>query len=355
MMPSEMSKKDKVIIIIAAYNGQKYWPDLMPLLTREHYDDFDLEILVVDNDSNDKTVDELEHDYPVVKIIKNKENLGFVGANNIGYHYAKNKGADFIFLLNQDTVISPGWLQALYDFSKSNRLAILQPQLNLWPEKNKINTLGNAIHFLGFGYSTGLGQADKHDKKIKKINYASGAGVWLSMETLQKRGYLFDESMFMYLEDLDLGWSLDLLGCDNYLVPASVLYHKYEFSRGIRQWYWFERNRLWTMLKNYKLGTLILIFPAWLIMELGQLFFATINHRLVDKLKSYQFLFSREQRASLSAKRRDIQSKRVRSDRQVAGHFTGMILFQPLESPLLKVVNFCFNIYWRVIKLFIFW
>ncbi len=350
-----MSKKDKVIIIIAAYNGQKYWPDLMPLLTQERYNDFDLEILVVDNDSNDKTVDDLETNYPTVKLIKNKENLGFVGANNIGYHYAKTRGADFIFLLNQDTVISPGWLQPLYDFSRGNRLVALQPQLNLWPDKTKINTLGNAIHFLGFGYSTGLGQVDSHDQKIKKINYSSGAGAWLSMEALKERGYLFDESMFMYLEDLDLGWSLSLLGHDNYLVPSSVIYHKYEFSRGIKQWYWFERNRLWIILKNYKIGTLILIFPAWLIMEFGQLFFATINHRLLDKLKSYQFLFSQKQWQNLMSKRRDIQAKRTRSDRQVVGKFTGLILFQPLESPLLKIVNFCFNIYWQIIKLFIFW
>ncbi len=350
-----MSKRDKIIIIIAAYNGQKYWPDLMPLLTQEKYQDFDLEILVVDNDSNDKTVDDLEKNYPTVKIIKNKENFGFVGANNIGYQYAKNQGADFIFLLNQDTVISPGWLEPLYNFSKQNRLVSLQPQLNLWPDKTKINTLGNAIHFLGFGYSTGLGETDNHNHKIAKINYASGAGVWLSMEVLAKRGYLFDESMFMYLEDLDLGWSLSLLGYDNYLIPESVLYHKYEFSRGIKQWYWFERNRLWTISKNYKIGTLILIFPAWLIMELGQLFFAIANHRLLDKLKSYKFLFSRSGWRTLMAKRKDIQIKRVRSDRQVVGQFTGLILFQPLESPLLKCANVFFNLYWQIIKLFIFW
>jgi len=350
-----MPKKDKVIVIVVAYNSQKYWPDLMPLLTQEKYEDFDLEILVVDNDSNDKTVDDLETNYPTVKLIKNKENLGFVGANNIGYQYAKSCGADFIFLLNPDTVISPGWLKSLYNFSKHNKFGSLQPQLNLWPDKTKINTLGNTIHFLGFGYSTGLGHLADNKQAIKKINYSSGAGVWLSMDVLHELGYLFDDSMFMYLEDLDLGWSLSLLGYDNYLIPESVLYHKYEFSRGIKQWYWFERNRLWTMLKNYKIGTLILILPAWLIMELGQLFFATINHRLFDKLKSYQFLFSQKQWQDLLTKRRYIQSKRVRSDRQVVGQFSGLILFQPLESLLLKIANMFFNLYWQIIKLFIFW
>ena len=62
--------------------------------------------------------------------------------------------------------------------------------------------------------------------------------------------------MFMYLEDLDLGWSLNLLGYDNYIIPESIIYHKYEFKKGIKQIYWFERNRLWIILKNYKLKTL---------------------------------------------------------------------------------------------------
>ena len=350
-----MQKKSKIIIIIASYNVQEYWSDLMGLLSKERYDDFDLEILVVDNNSSDASVEYIESRYPDIKIIKNKENTGFVGANNIGYEYALQNNADYIYLLNQDTVITPGFLQPLYDFAIENKFGSLQSQLNLWPEKEKINTVGNVIHYLGFGFGKNSGKKDKHKKKIKKIHYASGAGVFVSMKALDKLGHLFDETMFMYLEDLDLGWSLNILGYDNYLVPASKIYHKYEFQRAMSQLHWFERNRLWVMLKNYKLGTLLIIFPAWILMEMGQIFFAIINKRFLQKLKSYTWLFSFWQWRLLTAKRKIIQSKRKRKDRKIVYKFSGRILFQPLDSLPLKIANIFFGIYWWLIKNIIFW
>ena len=142
---------------------------------------------------------------------------------------------------------------------------------------------------------------------------------------------------------------------ENYLLPESVVYHKYKFDRSMRQYYWFERNRLWTMLKNYKVSTMILIFPAWLLMELAQLFYALKNSHLKDKLRSYNFLFSKNQRSILFSQRRLIQTKRKRSDLQVVSHFTGRILFQPLNSLALRIANIIFFVYWQVVKLFIFW
>lgn len=351
---SSMSKKNKVIVIIPSYNGQKYWPDLLPTLVREKYDDFDLEVLVVDNNSQDNSADYIESKFPTITVIRNKENTGYVGANNIAYEYAKDKNADFIYLLNQDTEISPGFLGPLYNFAMTHKFGSLQSKLLLHSNK-KINTLGNKIHYLGFGYGQDAGKKDLNNQNIVKINYSSGAGVFISMPALKKRGYLFDETMFMYLEDLDLGWSLNLLGYDNYLIPDSVIYHKYEFERSMKHLYWFERNRLWVMLKNYKLLSLILIFPAWIFMELGQILFAVLNKRLGQKLKAYLWLFSPKQWRILLKKRFLIQSLRQRSDRQVVKNFSGQILFQPLNNPLLSIANIIFGLYWKIIRLFIFW
>ena len=351
-----MSEKDKILIIIPSYNGLDYWPSLLPLLTQQKYAQFEVEILVVDNNSADGSADFLEKNYPQIKVIRNSFNTGYVGANNIGYQQAKEIGAKYIYLLNQDTVVTSDFLLPLYQFAeKNNKVGSLQSKLRLWSKKDRINTIGNAIHFLGFGYGLGSNTFDKNNQKIKKINYSSGAGELLSMKALAEKGGLFDETMFAYLEDLDLGWQLALLGYENYLVPESVVYHKYEFDRSMRQYYWFERNRLWTMLKNYKIATMVLIFPAWLLMETAQLFYALKNKKLKDKIRAYGFLFSARERKILKAKREEIQSKRCRSDRQVVGRFTGVILFQPLDSLALKIANFIFFIYWRVVKLFIFW
>lgn len=352
-----MPKRDKVIVIIPSYNSRKYWDDLLPTLTKEKYEDFDWEILVVDNNSSDDSVSYLEQHYPEIKVIVNKKNLGYVGANNVGYEYAQSIGADFIYLLNQDTVIEPGFLQPLYNFAKEHKFGSLQSKIRIWSPDNSplINSLGNDIHYLGFGYATHCEEVDDNKQEVSKINYASGAGVFISMSALSELGYLFDDTMFMYLEDLDLGWSLRLLGYDNYLIPQSIIYHKYEFDRTFKQVYWFERNRLWVSLKNYKLLTILLLFPAWLVMEIGQWIFAVKNKYWREKLKAYQWLIDYEQWEIFFSRRRNIQTKRKVNDREICRRFTGKILFQPLENTALKIANIVFNAYWQIVRILIIW
>jgi hypothetical protein len=350
-----MSEKNKIAIVIPSYNGIDYLAKLLPQLAKESYDDFDLEIIIVDNNSQDNSVQFIKDKFPQFTLITNKKNTGYVGANNLAYDYAKKNKCRFIYLLNQDTEISQGFLQPLYDFAIGNKFGSLQSKLKLFPETHKINSLGNVIHYLGFGFSRGSGQVDDKQVNIKKINYPSGAAVLINMEALDSLGYLFDETMFAYLEDLDLGWSLQLLGYDNYLIPDSVVYHKYEFNRSMKQVYWFERNRLWVMLKNYKLLTLIVFLPAWLLMEFGQFCFAWKNKYLKNKIKSYSFLFSIKQLKILLSKRKLIQHKRVINDRHLVQRFSGKILFQPLDSGLLKIANFIFDAYFQIIRLFIIW
>ncbi len=350
-----MVGRDKIFIIIVSFNSQKYWPDLLSTLAQESYTDFDLEVIIVDNNSSDDSVAYVREHYPQFILFEQKTNLGFTGANNLAYEYALAQGAKYIYLLNPDTKVSPGFLTPLYNFAKIHPFGSLQSKINLWPQTDHLNSSGNAINFLGFGYCLDWNSLDDKALLIKKIDYASGAGVFLSMAALAKKGGLFAPNLFMYLEDLDLGWSLSLLGFDNYLVPASQIYHKYEFKRSIKQVYWFEHNRLWVYLKNYSLATIILLLPAYLIMELGQLFFAIKNHYLLSKLKAYAWLFSASEWRNLIQARKQIQSARVRSERQVISSFSGKILFQPLDSWALSLANFGFNIYWQIVKFIIFW
>ena len=350
-----MSKKNKVIIIIPSYNGRQHLVELLPDLVKEDYQDLDLQILIVDNNSSDGSAEYLRENYPQIKLIINQKNTGYVGANNIGYEYAKQHEADFIYLLNQDTLVAPGFLQPLYNFAKNNKFGSLQSKLLLYPDKQKINSLGNVIHYLGFGYSQNCQKEDQNQQSITEINYASGAGEFISMQALADLGGLFDETMFMYLEDLDLGWSLQLIGYKNYLIPDSVIYHKYEFDRGMKQVYWFERNRLWLLCKNYKLLTLLSLFPAWLLMEIGQLFFAWRHKYLKQKIKSYSWIADASQWEILIRKRRFIQNKRVVNDRFLLKTFSGKILFQPLDNPALRIANEVFDLYFLIIRFFIIW
>ena len=139
-------------------------------------------------------------------------------------------------------------------------------------------------------------------------------------------------------------------------MPEAVVYHQYEFNRSLKQYYYFERNRLWVVAQNYRWGTLLVLAPAFVLMELGQLLFAIMHRTIGAKLRSYAWLLQPVHMRELLAAHRRIASLRRRSDRQVLGTFAGEILFQPLQSNLLRyVANPVFKLYLNFIRLIIIW
>jgi len=346
----------KVFIIIVNYNGQKYLPALFSSLDKQTTK---AEIILVDNHSTDNSVVFVEQSYPDVKIIKNQENLGFAQGNNVGIQYALDNKADYIALLNQDTRVEPDWLEKLIKKMEADKkIASSQPTILLWPDKDKINSLGNEIHFLGFGFTRGNGENisflnknDLNKDDIKEVTYCSGAACVFRVEALKQVG-LFDERLFMYHEDLDLGWRFRLAGYKNVLVSEAVIYHEYHFSQAKYKYYYMERNRYWVLLKNYRLFTLLLILPAMIVMELGLWLFAIIKGWWWEKLKGYfSLLFNL---AYILEERYKIQKLRKVSDRRITRLFVSSIDYQEISNPLLKYIgNPLMVVYWNLAKWFI--
>ncbi len=165
---------------------------------------------------------------------------------------------------------------------------------------------------------------------------------------------LFDEDLFLYHEDLDLGLRARLIGYKILLARQAIVYHKYIGGVPAHRWYWSERGRQVVLLKFYKLPTLILIFPIWLLMELGVLFYSLLTGWFWLKIKSYFNVFG--QLPKIFKKRRAIQKMRLINDRQLVKIFETKFDFAGLENHLLKyIVNPIFDIFWPIIRLFIFW
>lgn len=346
-------------ILIVSYNGKRFLDDCLGSLSSDVYDEIDPVIYVVDNCSTDGSADYIREHWPHVRLIERQENDGYAGGNVYGWEQIQRDmpDAEYVFLLNQDTVIEPGFLKELKEaFDAEPRLGSAQPALLLHPEVEKINSLGNVIHYLGFGYSSSNGlSATTMPSMAREINYASGAAVLLRVAAVREVG-LFDAFMFMYLEDLDLGWKLSLAGWRNRLVPSSRVYHKYEFSRGMQHYYFFERNRLWILLKNYHWATLLLLVPAALVMEIAQVIRSATTGSLSKKLSAYAYFFSVKHIRQLLRDRQVLQRLRRVSDRELFASFSGRIDFQPLESPLLRYgANPFFSLYHRIITYFLFW
>lgn len=356
-----MKEENRIIvpILIVNYNGRSYLEDCLGSLQDSAHDRIRLVVYIVDNASQDDSVAYVRATWPDVRIIQSRTNLGFAGGNNLGWSVIRREwpGAKYVFLLNEDTVVTDNFLDPLVRYLDDNpSVGAVQPKLTLYPETSAVNTLGNVIHFLGFGYGSKSGLKDTLTVITpRRINYASGAAVLLRVAAIDKVG-LFDDFMFMYLEDLDLGWRLSLIGSESMLVPESVVHHKYEFKRGMRQYYYFERNRMWILLKNYRFRTLLLITPAIVIMELAQLLRALSLGILRQKLRGYAYFFNIAHLRKLAQDRKRIQTSRTVSDRQIFSSFTGRIDFQPLKSILVdRIANPFFNAYWKLTRSVLRW
>lgn len=176
--------------------------------------DFDSEIIVVDNNSNDNIEEIIEENYPMVRLIKSAENLGFAGGNNLGI---KNAKGEYVLIMNPDIRTEKNVIEKLLQFIKNNPEAgIVVPRLN-----NADKTIQETCFcFPDWHYPlyrrTGLAKTKKGQKwlnkflmedfdhlTIKKVDWIMGACFIISKEKISRIGYL-DDNFFMYLEDMDL-------------------------------------------------------------------------------------------------------------------------------------------------------
>ncbi|MDD5290913.1 MAG: glycosyltransferase family 2 protein [Patescibacteria group bacterium] len=351
-----MSKK---VAIIISPNWQdyakKYLADCLESLRRQGYQG-GIKVFIPDNESSEESFWLLKKMAPEAEIIRIKENSGFARGNNEAIKLALKQGFDYIILFNMDTIIKENCVNELVKVAESDKkIGAVQAWLMLWPDKEKINSLGNVTHFLGFGYCLGYGQRMSDVRfRISDICYPSGAAVLFKAEVLKKVG-LFDEEFWMYNEDQDLGWRIWLAGWRCVLAPEAVVYHKYEFAKSIKQYYFMDRNRMLSIVKNYHWLTLVLITPACLVMEFGLLLFSTKTGWFKEKIKVWLYFLNPQTWKYLIKARREAQSLRQVKDRDIVKMFSGKVWYQEIGDGRLKVANIVFDIYWQMVRFLIRW
>ena len=345
----------KVLIVIVVYNGVSYLRECLESLSSCTYPKDQLGILVIDNKSSDASVAYIKEHWTNIFIVENQQNIGFAAANNIGMQQGIDGGYEYVYLLNQDTVVKPDFLDEVVNVAQADKtIGAIQSKLLLYHDQGKINSIGNEIHYLGFAFAGGY-QLDDQPLAVKEITYPSGASVLLRISALQDVG-LFNPDFFMYHEDTDLGWRLWLGGHRVVLAPLSVVFHKYKFSRSIKKYYYMERNRHLVLLQNYRLGTLLLILPAYAVMCLGMLVYSLFAGWGGQYLRTNLYFCRLSSWRKIIQTRRQVQKKRRVTDRQIVGRFVGKIEFQDFQNPLLKyIANPIFNAYWQVAKRLIQW
>jgi len=346
----------KVAVIVVTYNAVRYLDGLlgtlMPALEKSQHGGLDVELIVVDNASTDDTAARLRA-LQGITLIESPTNTGFAIGNNIGMRRAIEHDAEYVYLLNHDTEVEPDFLlEAVRAMEASDKIGAVQSLILLHPEKDLVNSAGNAMHFLGLGYCLGYRRPAKsiNRETITEIAYPSGAGVLLCTEALGKTG-LFDEEYFMYHEDLDLGLRLRLAGYRNVLAPRSVVYHKYEFSRSIAKYYFMERNRWLTLWKNLRLWTLAVLALPLISAEIGLFIAALGGGWWREKLRVYAYFLKPSSWSRVLAKRQSVAATRVVGDHEIALLWTPVIEFQDVTGPFTKhVANPLMRLTWAILR-----
>ena len=215
-----------VSIIIVNYNTQKALSDCLNSIYNKEEDLF-FEVIIVDNGSNDNSVEHLERVFPKVKVIDAKVNLGFGKANNLGVKYSRGK---YLFFLNPDTILLNNAVTILYEFLISNPNVGLCGgnlyKLDNSPNESYSLSYPNLKREMSFALNRRAKKQECFNKtgNAKEVAWISGADMMISKELFFRIG-MFDENLFMFYEEPDICNRLHYIGLKVFSLPSAKLIH----------------------------------------------------------------------------------------------------------------------------------
>ena len=312
-----MSKNPLVSIVVLNYNAGELLLNCIESIKKSSYKN--LEIIVVDNISTDKSQKICKEKHPDIKLIQNNKNFGYCEGNNIGIREAKG---DYIIILNPDTIVESNWIEELISAYNKFGEGLYQPKHLSLNEKTVYMSAGNMLNIFGFGYAREKGNKDENQfNKIEEISYASGTCLFTSSNVLKKVG-LFDPFIFLYHDDLDLGWRASQLGIKSYYVPTSIIYHaeSYSLKWNAEKFYWLERNRKYCILTHYSKQTYSKIFPKLLAVDFFVWIFYLTKGFLGSKIRAELDII--KNRKAIKIKYEELENKKIISDNELITKFS---------------------------------
>ena len=262
-----------VFVVILNYRNTEYVKNCLSSLETQTYANF--KTIVYDNASSDHTAYFIKQFFPEVILLRNERNLGFAKANNLAIKFALDKGADYILLLNNDTITDSGLIEQLVQtLDSDNTLGIAGPIVFDMNNKSVIQEFGMSCDRFGCPMPSNNQIVADH-KKISEVFYVSGCALMMKKEVLVKIG-LFDDKYFMFAEDLDLCWRAQLAGYRVVVDKEAKIYHASggsilggvfksgTYKTNTKRIFLRERNTLRTVIKNYSRASLVRMIPFYL-------------------------------------------------------------------------------------------
>lgn len=267
----------RVSVILVNYRGAEHTVACLRALREDlDYPPDRLQIVCVDNDSGDDSVARIRAAAPDITLVEAGANLGFAGGCNLG---ARHATGDVLALLNNDARPAPGWVTAAVGVLRADpTVAAVASKVLDWSGE-RVDFIDAGLTWFGMGYKRQAGRplaelnAAEYDAP-RDVLFATGSAMFVRADVFREVGG-FDERFFMFYEDVDLGWRLNLRGWRVRYQPTSVAYHRHHASvstvdgeDNARELYLLERNALATLYKNFSDETLARVLPAALALAI---------------------------------------------------------------------------------------
>ena len=227
-----MGENPFVCIVILSWNGRE--DTLECLRSLEPVWNETTRGVLVDNGSTDGTAEAVRAQYPHLDIVQTGENLGFTGGNNAGMCHALEMGADYILLLNNDTVVDPGFAREMLAVARSSHtVGFVSPKIYFKEPADVIWFAGARFYaWCGYGRMVGYRKRDhgQYDQ-VREIDRPCGCAVLVSRRLCEEVG-LMDPSLFMYADEIEWKLRAGKKGFKAFYAPKAVVWHKVSVSVG---------------------------------------------------------------------------------------------------------------------------
>lgn len=341
-----MNQTEKITIGIVNYNGGNTIKETLDSIYNLDYPDY--EVIVVDNGSTDGSLQLVQKLYPKCKTVALQKNMGLPEARNV---CIKSAGTKWIFLLDNDIIVSKDCLKHLINIALNNPLIVaLHPQMM---DKDNANIPqlynGGYIHYI-----CAFIPRDKYPKPLDIASYeifptVSSGALMLNRDAAFKIG-LYDSDYFFNWEDGDFTIRLTGAGYKCVNVPGAKVYHILK-PRGRSKVFYQVRNRWYFILKIYNIKTLLLIIPALLFYEISQAVLIILKRSFADYIKANISVI--KDLVKILRKRSQFHKLKQISDRElltsgnlyIPSAFMGGRLFILFRKIYIKI----FNLYWELI------
>jgi GT2 family glycosyltransferase len=273
---------------------------------------------VVDNASSDDSAaiaERLAEEHDSIRLIRSPTNRGYAGAVNVALHEARG---DYLAVLNMDVEVSPGWLDPLASLLESNANAgVACPLILLDSDRGRIMAAGQNLNKSGLGFNRWLGKPREiAGEEAFEVDGLHGGAFVIRKSLLEHLGG-WDETGFLYFEDVELSWLLRITGNEIWCVPDSTVAHDYHLSMFPHKLFLLERNRRKMLLADLRGRTRLAISPLLALSELMTWGYCLLRGPKFLRAKWQSYRWVRANRAQIRARREQIDSIRQVSDWEV--------------------------------------